>query len=155
MPSPTHVDFILPAELLFEVKIRVSRSFWAHIIPAPQLERKRLSLALPALTRRRRNFVHDHTQTNHMTRKWSTVIGSASSPPPITGPGYGGRAWSAESPLEPGKRAGLIFRPVPLKAWSRGNEDQGQDVSHQDVHQDGASFTEEILIPKKKKSQSD
>lgn len=52
---------------------------------------------------------------------------------------------------------GLVFRPVPLKAWSRSNEvptllDAGprQDMSHQHVHQDGASSAEKILMSKRK-----
>lgn len=39
MPSSTQADLILPVELIFEAKTKVSESFWGHVTPAPQLER--------------------------------------------------------------------------------------------------------------------
>lgn len=38
MSSSSQAGFILPAKLLSEAKARVSGSFWARIIPVPQLE---------------------------------------------------------------------------------------------------------------------
>lgn len=39
MPSSSQADFILPVELIFEAKTKVSESFWGHMTPGPQLER--------------------------------------------------------------------------------------------------------------------
>lgn len=52
MPSSTQADFILPVELIFEAKTKVSESFWGHMTPAPQLER----FSFSALTRQ--NLCH-------------------------------------------------------------------------------------------------